>query len=335
MQVVFTFILIATWPSHVYSLELIAHRGVHQTYTRDGLNDETCTANRIEKIEHQFIENTVDSVRQAFELGATMVEIDIHPTQEVTGEDRMIVFHDWTLDCRTEARCATGCKCEDGNCVTHLQSIAYLKTLDLGYGYTSDGGQTFPFRGKFKNQMPTLEEVLDVLTKFSDRKLLVNWKDRFPKTVEIFLRIVSKYPENVRKRIYFEYHNLDPKQFKELHLQEAIYQGGGPAKECFKKYFLYGWTGYFPKACQNTRFFVPLRERMGRFGKLFDRFKATDLIWGWPHEFIDKARQHGTQIYISQVDSEEELAQVIHLPIAGIMTNKIGLIAPLLPNHSK
>lgn len=320
-----------------HGFELIAHRGVHQNYHREDLDNDTCTADRIEATGHAFVENTTSSIRKAFELGASMVELDIHPTSEgdASKEDRMVVFHDWTLDCRTEARCRDGCNCENGTCVTHLQPLSYLKTLDLGYGYTFDGGKTFPFRGKFKGQMPTLEEALDILREYPDKKLTVNWKDKFPRTIEIFLRIVSRYPEEVRKRIYFEYYAQDTKRFTDLGIQESVYQGGGPVKACLKKYVLLGWSGYFPEECRNTQFFVPLRETLGRISKNLDSVKATDVLWGWPHKFIERAHAHGTRIYISQVDSEEELQQVIDLPIDGIMTNKIELIAPLMQKYKK
>lgn len=321
---------------NAFGFELIAHRGVHQTYSRENLDDQTCTAIKIEKSEHRFLENTTTSIKRAFELGATMVEFDIHPTKEADGlEDKMVVFHDWTLDCRTEAQCETGCQCENGSCITHLQPLSYLKSLDIGYGYSWDDGKTFPFRGKLLEQMPTLEEVLDLLAEYPDKKLLVNLKDRFPRTIEIFLRIAEKYPLEIRNRIYFEYYGLEEKRFTDLGIKEAIYQGGGPTRKCLKNYLLYGWTGYFPTACRNTKFFVPLHERLGRFGKFLDRFKAIDFLWGWPNKFIQRANQHGTSVYVSQVDNEEDLEMVIKLPIAGIMTNKIELIAPMIKNYNR
>ncbi len=320
-----------------HGFELIAHRGVHQNYHRKDLDNDTCTADRIEPTAHGFVENTTASIRKAFDLGASMVELDIHPTSERDAgkEDQMVVFHDWTLDCRTEARCNDGCNCENGTCVTHLQSLSYLKTLDLGYGYTFDGGKTFPLRGKYRGQMPTLEEALEVLLEYPDKKLTVNWKDRFPRTVDIFIRIVSRYPEEVRKRIYFEYYGQDTKRFTDLGIQESVYQGGGPVRACLKKYVLLGWSGYFPEECRNTQFFVPLRETLGRISKNLDSVKVTDVLWGWPHEFIERAHAHGTRIYVSQVDSEAELNQVIDLPIDGIMTNRIELIAPLMAKYKK
>ncbi len=48
-----------------------------------------------------------------------------------------MVFHDWGVDCRT-----------NGKGVTRTLSLAEIKKLDVGYGYTADGGKTFPLRGK-------------------------------------------------------------------------------------------------------------------------------------------------------------------------------------------
>jgi glycerophosphoryl diester phosphodiesterase len=111
---------------------------------------------------HQYLENTISSMRAGFTIGADIVELDVHPTTD--GE--FAVFHDWTLDCRT-----------DGRGVTREHSMAYLKKLDIGHGYTADGGKTFPFRGKGIGLMPTLTEVLAT---FPEQRLLINVKSRDP-----------------------------------------------------------------------------------------------------------------------------------------------------------
>lgn len=112
---------------------LLAHRGMAQRFDERDLKSDTCTAARMLRTTHDYLENTLRSMRASFEDGADVVELDVHPTTD--GE--FAVFHDWTLDCRT-----------DGHGVTREQSMARLKTLDVGYGYTADGGKTFPFRGK-------------------------------------------------------------------------------------------------------------------------------------------------------------------------------------------
>ena len=82
---------------------LFAHRGLAQTFDLDGVEGDTCTATRIHPPEHSYLENTLPSMREAFRAGADVVEFDIHPTTD----GHFAVFHDWTLDCRTDGRGVT------------------------------------------------------------------------------------------------------------------------------------------------------------------------------------------------------------------------------------
>jgi glycerophosphoryl diester phosphodiesterase len=107
---------------------LLAHRGLHQTFPAESLKADTCTAARIHPPEHGFLENTIASMQAAFDAGADVIELDVHPTTD----GYFAVFHDWTLDCRT-----------NGNGVTRERTLAELKVLDIGHGYTGDGGKTY------------------------------------------------------------------------------------------------------------------------------------------------------------------------------------------------
>ena len=49
-----------------YANILIAHRGVHQTYHREGLDNFTCTASRINPVSHNYLENTLGSVPETY-----------------------------------------------------------------------------------------------------------------------------------------------------------------------------------------------------------------------------------------------------------------------------
>src|ERR1051325_1820655 len=155
---------------------LLAHRGIAQRFDERDLKNDTCTAARMLPPTHEYLENTIDSMRAGFAAGADIVELDIHPTTD--GE--FAVFHDWTLDCRT-----------DGHGVTREHSMAYLKKLDIGYGYTADGGKTFPFRGKGIGLMPTLAEVLEA---FPQKRLLINVKSRDASEGEKLAAVLNKLP---------------------------------------------------------------------------------------------------------------------------------------------
>lgn len=58
---------------------LLAHRGMAQTFLIEGIASDTCTAERIYEPVHPYLENTIPSMEAAFEAGADIVELDIHP----------------------------------------------------------------------------------------------------------------------------------------------------------------------------------------------------------------------------------------------------------------
>jgi glycerophosphoryl diester phosphodiesterase len=159
------------------AIKLIAHCGVHQAFPMHGVESDTCTASLIYLPKHEFIENTLPFMEAAFAAGADAVELDVH----LTPDKQFAVMHDWTVDCRT-----------DGTGVTEELEMAYLIALDVGYGYTADGGGTFPLRGKGVGLMPTLTEVLERLP---DRKFLINFKSTRPEEGEALARLVAERPE--------------------------------------------------------------------------------------------------------------------------------------------
>lgn len=154
----------ASWfaPAPTGRPRLLAHRGVHVDFERSGLGPHDCTASRIVPPLLPTLENTLPSMNAAFELSADVVELDIHPTTD----GHFAVFHDWTLSCRTE-----------GAGRTRDHTLTYLKSLDVGYGYTADDGQSFPFRGRGVGQLPSLD---DVVSAFPDGRFLINFKSEDP-----------------------------------------------------------------------------------------------------------------------------------------------------------
>jgi len=105
--------------------DVFAHRGVHVNWKKGTYDPVSgCEATHIYEPTHEYIENTIESIQAAFDMGATIVEIDIRRTSD----DHLVVFHDWMLECRTNGQ---------GRVSDH--PLAYLKTLDIGYGYTHDG----------------------------------------------------------------------------------------------------------------------------------------------------------------------------------------------------
>ena len=246
-------------------LTLLAHRGVHQNYSKKNLSRDDCTASRIDSPTHDLLENTIESIEHAFTLGADIVEIDIHPTSD----EKFAVFHDWTIDCRTE-----------GKGITRKQSLEYLQSLDIGYGYTHDNGKTFPFRGKGIGKMPSLTEVLNY---FPDHRFLINIKSKNQSEINLIKQFLKNRPNENLSRLSFYGNNAPINRLLSLHPKLKGFNRSS-IKKCVTNYELVGWTGYIPKQCRNTMLLIPI--------------KYTPYIWGWPHLFVSRMKSVNTDVIL-------------------------------------
>lgn len=291
---------------------LLAHRGVAQTYPYDGLDSETCTATRIRAPEHDLLENTIPSMRAAFAAGADVVELDIHPTTD----GAFAVFHDWTLDCRT-----------DGHGVTREKTIADLKRLDIGYGYTADGGKTFPFRGLGAGLMPSLDEVLAA---FPGKRLLINVKSRDAEEGRrLAARLAKLAPE--ARALLSVYGDDEPIDVLRAALPDVRTMGRRSLRRCVLSYLAVGWSGYVPDDCRHTMLLVPSNYAWA--------------LWGWPGRFMQRMQKVGSEVYLlgpyepgrpftTGIDTAVDVAQLPTGYAGGIWTNRIQVIAPLVAGRA-
>ncbi len=280
---------------------LIAHRGVHQTYHRDGLTNETCTAERIDTPRHEFLENTLPSMRAALAAGAGRVEIDVHRTLD----QDLVVFHDWTLDCRTE-----------GAGDTRDHSLAQIKALDAGYGYTADGGKTFPFRGKHIGAIPSFREVLLALP---DARFMIDQKDRSAVTTALIAAQVREIPGAV-ERICLNSNAARNAQFFELlGTQTCVIANKDSIKRCLVDYMGSGWYGTWPESCRGQNLIVKDNGIMR-------------VLWGWPGTFIERAHAGGARIYV-WTDDASRAEDLRATGFDGVITDRIEDWAPASPNQ--
>lgn len=289
-------------------VKLIAHRGVHQTFDRTDLGSNDCTATRIAQPTHNFLENTIGSMAEAFATGADVVEIDVHPTTD----GHFAVFHDWTLDCRTE-----------GEGVTRRADLAYIKTLDPGFGYTADDGESFPLRGQTGETIPSLEEVF---AQFPDRKFLVNYKSRELFEGEMLAETLSTNPQ-WRNAVWAVYGG-DVPTYRAVELVDGLKGFGSRAtRDCLIKYLALGWSGYVPENCRNTYVMVPAN--------------LAWAAWGWPHRFHERLRAVNSEIILigpyttgdPGTSGIDDLSQMDMIPDdfnGYLWTNKIEVVGPAI-----
>ncbi|WP_341365981.1 glycerophosphodiester phosphodiesterase family protein [Yoonia sp. BS5-3] len=291
-----------------HQTRLIAHRGVHQIYVGTDRSIDACHAAPVAPMTHRFVENTLSSMQEAFRLGADVVELDIH----LTPDNVFAVFHDWTLDCRT-----------NGSGVTNSHLFADLQTLDLGYRI-DDGTQTYPLRGTGIEQMPSLSQVFAAEM---EGQFLINFKSR--RTEEGIALTNMLADTRVNTQVFGVYGGQPPTRAATGALPGLRGFDRASIKTCLTRYLALGWSGHVPQDCQNTILLIPQNY--------------APLLWGWPHRFTQRMKAAGTTVILagpydgsgfsSGIDDADTFAKVPADFDGYLWTNRIEVIGPLLANQ--
>jgi glycerophosphoryl diester phosphodiesterase len=248
-------------------IKLIANHGVAQLPVKPGAATVGCDASAIEPPVNDHVENTVRSMQTAWELGADMVQIDIQPT----ADGKIAVFRDATLDCRT-----------NGKGEVRAKTMAELKRLDPGYGYTADAGATFPLRGRAQDAVPSVEEALaalritPILFKFTNDDPAV--ADRLIAS----LAAAGRDPDKIGDGFVGSRAPVERIKSK--------YPGAWAwtiedAERCTKDYLPYGWLTIVPESCRNGTLLVPLNKQW--------------LYAGWPNRLLARMKKAGARVVVT------------------------------------
>lgn len=283
---------------------LIAQRGVHQIFDDTNVDANTCTARRIQRIEHPLIENTLPSIAAAFRSGADVVEVDVRQARD----GAFVLFHDDRLECRTQ-----------GHGRVFDTGLATLRTLDVGYGYTADGGRTFPLRGRGVGLMPTLAEALRA---FPGRSFMIQIKSGYVSEGDALVRYLERHRIDDWSRLIFFGAPIAVERLERLRPQARVWTDKGLIS-CTTRYLAIGWTGYVPQACRGGMIAVPVNLRFA--------------VWGWPNRFIARMGDADTRMLalratggggFARIDTPEDLDS---LPVdynGYIWTDRVETIGP-------
>lgn len=118
-------------------------------------------------------EETLFAFQNALDVGADVLELDLHATSDGV----VVCMHDDTVDRTT-----------DGTGPVSSFTFEELRQLDAGYQFTQDEGATFPHRGAGL-VVPTFEEVLDA---FPNQYFVVEIKQADPPIVTPVVESVTE-----------------------------------------------------------------------------------------------------------------------------------------------
>ncbi len=286
---------------------LLAHRGTMQQFSHTHLASEDCTATRIEAPVHDYLENTAPGLLMADGLGAYMIEVDVAPT----ADGRIALFHDRALDCRT-----------NGTGEVRAATLAQLKALDAGYGYTADGGKTFPLRGK-TGYIPSIEEAVTAVPAVP---LLYNLKAKSPNEAQLLIAALQAADRDVVKiGDAFAAPEAELPAIRAAFPGVWAYSATG-IRACTKAYLLSGWFTIVPAACQGGTIAVPLNYQWA--------------FAGWPNTLQARMAAAGGHVILTGpygsgqaptgLDLPEQLGQIPSTFTGTVWVDDMWVIGPAL-----
>lgn len=220
-----------------------------------------------------FPENTIYAYTESIKRWrGCLLEGDIRLTKDGVP----VLIHDATVDRTTNS---SGSVAE--------KTLQELKTLDAGYKFTSDGGNTYPFRGKGIT-IPTLEEVLDTFP-----------TETFLFEIKVPLEDVSVIAEPILKRKMEEMVYLASVHTATIQKIRASYPqlktcytiaDAGPLIDALRNG---GWERYSPPA-----------QMLAMSPNLVNNFKFTS-------EEIDAIRGKGVKVLVFTINSSEYMKKYL------------------------
>ncbi|MDG2002956.1 MAG: glycerophosphodiester phosphodiesterase family protein [Novosphingobium sp.] len=264
----------ASWlaPMPAGKVQLLAHDGVHQWFDRATLEPGTCPAAHIETPYHPYLDHTREAVQASVHLAAGVVEVPVVETKD----GQFVAFADATLDCRTNGEGPVG-----------EHSLAQLKALDVGYGYTADRGESFPLRGKGRGKLLTLDEVVNIA---KGKPLLYRLVGDDPEQADRFAAALKATNRNVAARGDGFFASLAAVARLQEQFPEVWSFSEEGARACTSAYVKMGWFAITPEACRNSALVIPL-----------------DRQWpyaGWPNRLVARMDAVGAKIVVIAREDE-------------------------------
>jgi glycerophosphoryl diester phosphodiesterase len=241
----------------------------------------------------QAPENTLEAFRLAVEAGAGGLELDVRMTRD--GE--VVVIHGATVD-----------RVTDGSGTVAGMTLHEVRRLDAGYGFSSDGGRTFPYRGRGV-RIPTLAEVYE---EFPDTCVNADIKEAQPEAEEAVLSVIREADAEGRTLVASTDHAV-LRRFRKV--SEGRVSTGASRREIAAFYVLSRLHLEALVSPAYDALQVPVEHR------------GIKLV---TPRFVRAAHSRGARVDVWTINDAAEMSRLLDLGVDVIMTDRPELLESLL-----
>lgn len=281
--------------------ELVAYRAGGGLVNYSKLNETGCTAKSLLDSEVGTVENTLEAASASVQAGTDVIHLNVHRTLD----DQLVIFHDWTLDCATNA---------SGQINKTL--FRDIQKVDAGFGYTFDDGATFPFRGLgFK-----ISKLDEFVSRFPEHEFWLNLKDNDEHSFDVLYRYLASIPSTHAQDVLVITSSKGINWFRKADSLIPVVSVDG-VRSCGVDYLLLGWAGIVPESCKNTTLLIPPSK--------------AKYFWGYPKRLAARLQEHGTEVYLwsKHKPVDERFANVVAEGV-GVVTSDNGFMSKVKANKS-
>jgi glycerophosphoryl diester phosphodiesterase len=241
-------------------------------------------------------ENTLYAFENAVELGVDVLEMDVRSTKDGV----IVVIHDATVDRTT-----------NGTGLVQECSFAELQTLDAGYKWTADNGNTYPYR----NRGITVPRLEDVFTAFPNVLMNIEIKQSQSSVVQPLVKMIRDH--GMTERVLIASFDMDTlREFRRACPEVATTAGKDEVRLLYKlsRVFLDGV--YTPKAEA-----IQVPEYWGDVHVLTGRFIAS-------------SEGRNMDVHVWTVNDVDDMQRTLDLGVGGIITDNPDQLLTLLGRNN-
>ena len=239
-------------------------------------------------------ENTLAAFENGVALGADALELDIQTTRE--GE--LVVIHDATVDRTTDSM----------GPVSEF-TLDELRRLDAGYRFTTDGGQTYPFRGK-GHAIPTLREIFE---RFPSQRVNIDLKESSAVRERRLWELIRKM--GVEERVLVASGDLHEPILRFRHFSGGRVATSASAKEA-RTFVL----THFARA---TRLLQPAYDAL----QVPEMYRGVRVV---SPSMVEAAHRLGLEVHVWTVDEREAMERLLGWGVDGLMSDRPDVLAEVM-----